>query len=101
MSRIHLIENDRRMVRVEGTTWECGYWVVGADTADKLVGGSIYFHAKQSSPSYFGGKILSWRIQQKGEFRGKVVFCFESSPTFKGLLAGRGWGAGSKVVLKD
>jgi hypothetical protein len=63
-----------------------GKWVLGhrqghRQSPDR---GSIYCHAKQAAPSYFGDKILSWRIQEEGEYKGRVVFRFEASSTSKG-----------------
>ncbi len=101
-SQIHLIENDGRFVPIQGHVYESGYWAISRSTANRLVGGMIYFHAKKSTPSYFGGKVLSWRIQEEGEYSGRVVFRFEASPACKGVSAGKdGWGQEKKIVLDD
>jgi hypothetical protein len=37
-NRIHLFETDNRIQRIEGSIWESGYWVIGKDTANRLIG---------------------------------------------------------------
>jgi hypothetical protein len=99
--RIHLIENDGRIKRVDGQIWESGYWVVGKEKADGLIGGSIFFHAKKASPSYYGGKILSWRLQEDGEYRGRVIFTFEFQADHKDFVAeNEGWSQEKKIVMR-
>ena len=90
--RIHLIERDNRMIRLDtdSQVWESGYWVVSDATAKQLLGGSILFHKKQKEPSFFGGVILNYRIQKEGEWKGRVIFSFEYRADHRMVLADRG-----------
>jgi hypothetical protein len=99
--RIHVIERDNRMIRLEGDLWESGYWAAPEATAKQLVGGSILFHKKQKEPSFFGGLILKYRIQDKGVYMGRVLFTFQYEPDHRGVLAeGGSWSQAMKVVSR-
>jgi hypothetical protein len=98
MPSIHFVERKNNVHRVQGTTdeWESGYWVVGHDTADRLVGGELYLHAKQDAESHFGGRILSWRAiddPTKEDIHGRLVFRIRFTPAHRGVKVGpEGWG---------
>lgn len=99
--RIHLIENlgNMKILNKENLEWESGWWSVTHETAERLVGGHIYFHKKQAEPSFFGGLILSYRIETAGEWVGRVIFQFKTGLEFKGVKAGSsGWGMEKKIV---
>lgn len=104
MAVIHLIERKGNVWRLADSPgdWESGYWVVGQDTADRLVGANLYLHSNQGAPSHFGGVILSFRVHHdpnNSEIDGRLVFRIKASPTHKGVLAGReGWGNEKKIV---
>ena len=98
--RIHLIERDDRITKVDGQVWESGFWVVSESNIQKLIGGSIFFHKKQKEPSFFGGIILDYRIQEEGQFTGRVIFKFEYQTDHRGVKAEpRGWSQEKKIVL--
>ena len=102
MPAIHFVERlgNYRCVDKSANEWESGYWVVAVDTAQRLIGGQIYLHDGQDTPSRFGGDILSYRVQQDGEFEGRLVFRFRPTAQCKGIMAGRGgWGNEKKVVM--
>lgn len=98
--RIHLIERLGKIRKIEGRLHESGLWDVTPQTADELVGGDIYFHKKQKELSFFGGKILSYRIHEEDdEYRGRVIFNFESSSDHKNFSSGEGgWSNEKKIV---
>ncbi|MET0645373.1 MAG: hypothetical protein ABW208_02060 [Pyrinomonadaceae bacterium] len=102
--RIHLIERVGHFKKLEGNVIESWCWKVSPQTAESLVGGDIYFHKGQKEPSYFGGKILSYRVHDsdEGEFplcRGRVIFTFESSREHRNVSAGDGgWSYQQKIV---
>jgi len=99
--RIHFVERLRNFTRIHGTKdeYESGFWVVAPETADKLIGGDIYFHEAQGQASYYGGKILGYRIQEGGDLAGRLIFHFKSTPGHQGVQAGRGgWGNEKKIV---
>lgn len=102
--RIHLVERDNRMIRLvpDGQIWESGYWTLPEDKAKQLLGGSILFHKKPLEPSFFGGLILNFRIQDKGEWKGRIIFTFEYRADHRNILAERGgWSQEMKVVMKE
>jgi hypothetical protein len=99
--RIHLIEKLNLIQRIEGNIHESGYWEVSSQIAHDLVGGDIYFHRKQKEPSFFGGKILSYRIHEADDEypRGRIIFRFEFSQKHRGVLAGDGgWSYEKKII---
>jgi hypothetical protein len=99
-SSIHLIENlgNMRMLNKEAAEWESGWWSVAPETAEKLIGGHIYFHKKQVEPSFFGGVILSYRIETEGEWAGRILFKFRTGLEFKNIKAGTsGWSMEKKI----
>ena len=107
MARIHLIERVQHFERVEGDVFESWCWDVTPQTAQALVGGDIYFHYRQKEPSYYGGKILSYRVHDGGEGAypcdsGRIIFTFEYSRGHKKVLAGEGgWSYEKKIVPDD
>src|SRR5687768_9730960 len=60
--KIHLIEKLGLFQKVDGNIYESGNWDISTQRADELIGGDIYFHKKQKETSFFGGKILGYRI---------------------------------------
>jgi hypothetical protein len=90
--RVHFIENNRRMHPVpDSSDWESGYWYrFGKKNAAALIGGEVYFHAKQTEPSYGGGVITDYRIEIQGNFKGRYVFRYRPALRFVGVSAGSG-----------
>ncbi|MFD0892186.1 hypothetical protein KBB96_12210 [Luteolibacter ambystomatis] len=88
-------------LQLGSSEYESGWWVVSEGTARKLVGGGIYFHKAQASPSYFGGIIDDFCIETQGERSGRIIFKFRADPAnFRGFSAGAdGWGNEKKIVL--
>lgn len=102
--RIHLIERDNRITRLEALgahVWESGYWLLPEPKAKSLLGGSILFHKKRNDPSYFGGIILNYRLHDKGQLKGRVIFTFEYRADHRMVLADRGWSKDIKIVMKE
>jgi len=97
---IHLIERSGRIQKIEGSVHESGFWDVTLQTAQELVGGEIYFHKKQKEPSFFGGKIVGYRIHDgDDEYHGRIIFRFESSREHRNVSAGAGgWSYEKKIV---
>jgi hypothetical protein len=68
----------------------------------KLIGGSIFFHEKKSTPAYSKGIILDYRIQETGEWKGMIIFKFEYLDNHRRVWTdGKGWRQNMKVVLKE
>jgi hypothetical protein len=98
---IHFIERIGNIKRIDkdSATWESGWWAVAPETADKLIGGCIFFHKAQVKPSFFGGTLTSYRVEANGEWSGRLLFTFIFSPEFRGVRTGRdGWGMEKKLV---
>ena len=97
---IHVIESEGRIERMDERIWESGFWPVFPAKAKRLVGGSIFFHKKGTAPSFFGGVILDYRIEEAGKFAGQVAFKFQYFDDHRGVCADKGgWRDGVKVVL--
>ncbi len=97
MSRIHLLckkgENLKETVQKSGI-WESGNWVVTADEAQRLVGGTLYLHETKGKRSYFGGRITGFRpIVTNDKIKERTIFTFEFLPQAKDVA----WPPGSSV----
>jgi hypothetical protein len=103
MPSIHFVERRNNVRKIQGTTdqWESGFWVVGRETADRLIGGDLYLHAKQDAASHFGGVILAWRAiddSSQPDIDGRLVFLIRMTPAHRGVKAGSdGWGNEKKI----
>lgn len=89
---IHFLDKLRKMRPVErgGTTYESGDWTITPERAARLKGAMAYFHETKTTPSYFGGKILDFRVIPAGKRNaGKVVFVFERMQESIGVTTGR------------
>jgi hypothetical protein len=71
---IHLVESLNHFVKIKENVWESGSWPLDELEAKKLVGGKIYFHKKRQEPSFYGGTILGYRVNQEGACPGGIVF---------------------------
>ncbi len=98
--KIHLIEKLSNFKKIDGNVLESGYWDLSPYTAQELVGGDIYFHKKQKEPSFYGGRILSYRIHENDDkYRDRIIFRFEYSQNHRGVLAGDGgWSYEKKII---
>ena len=98
--KIHLIERMGHIQKIEGRICESGLWDVSPSMAQSLIGGDIYFHKKQKEASYFGGKILGYRIHESDDqYDGRIIFRFEPSTEHKNVSSGiGGWSNEKKIV---
>lgn len=98
---IHLIEKRGliRLLDLAADEYESGFWALGAEKAQSLVGGDVYFHSARANPSFFGGRVLGFRIQADGEFAGRVVLRLRSEMDHQGVRTGStGWSVEKKIV---
>ena len=96
---IHLIENMSNFVKLSETVWESGWWSLNENRAKKLVGSEIYFHKKQREPSFFGGIITGYRIEEHGEYQGMIVFELQYSEICRNVKTDKhGWSRKMKIV---
>ena len=104
MTAIHFIEradNVRKTDRLKNE-WETGFWAVTEENAQKLVGATLYLHRTKHQPSHFGGKVLSYRIEQSGPSAGSVVFTIRASVDCKDVKTiPRGWAKDHKIFWDE
>lgn len=77
MQDIHLIEKSALYNRVTGDEWETGTWTMSAETANSLIGGTVYLHTAQKAPCFLGGKI--YKCAEVGEGRYSIYFNFDKN----------------------
>jgi hypothetical protein len=98
---IHLIENLClfKALDLSADEYESGYWALSPETADRLHGAHIYFHPTRAKPSYFGGQIIDHRVEEAGEYEGRIVFRLRAAMDHKGVTTDRrGWSMEKKIV---
>ena len=99
---IHLIEPLNKFVKLPDSRWESGWWNIDESKAKKLVGGEIYFHKKQQEPSFFGGSITGYRIDQNVECQGKIVFTLRYDAACRNVKTDKsGWSKKMKIISHD
>jgi len=66
---------------------ESGWWKLKGDKAQELVGSEIYFHKKRLEPSFYGGTIVGYRVEQEGLHQGAL--CSNSNTVTHPEMSGR------------
>jgi hypothetical protein len=96
---IHLIEHLNNFAKLSDNVWESGWWTLDEDQAQKLVGGEIFFHKKKQEPSFYGGTILGYRVEQDGEYKGKIVFKLQHKKACRDVRTDKsGWSKEMKIM---
>lgn len=99
---IHVLERTNNFVKLGDNIWECGWWKLGEDRVQDLIGSEIYFHKKKLESSFYGGTIRSYRIEPEGPHQGQIVFQFEFQQVCRNIKTdGKGWALESKIVTKS
>jgi hypothetical protein len=104
MAVIHLIKNDPGLPQItpieQGSDiFRSGYWKIAESTANALVGGKIFFHEQQATPSFFGGVIIKSTKMDHGEYEGRIVFIFKSDQACRGITTPHnGWSQEMKII---
>jgi hypothetical protein len=99
---IHLIEQSNNFKLLDNDTWESGWWELNEENAQKLVGGEIYFHKKRQEPSFYGGTILGYRVEQAGQYQGKIVFNLQYSQSCRDVRTDKsGWSKEMKIIRQE
>jgi hypothetical protein len=99
---IHLVEPLNHFVKLKDNVWESGSWGLNESQAKKLVGGEIYFHKKRLEPSFYGGKILGYRVHEDGESQGKIVFQLQHNESCRNIRTDKsGWTKDMKIIELD
>lgn len=99
MTAIHFIERSDNVRKTDRSRneWESGFWDVPEETAQKLVGATLYLHRSKHQPSHFGGRILSYRIEQ-GPSGSCVVFTVRAAVDCKDVKTdAKGWAKDHKI----
>ncbi len=100
-NRIHLIATEDKLIRIQEGEYESGFWDLTEKLADQLVGGLIVFHNERNQPSYFGGRIQSYRVQDGGDRDGRIVFRFRYEEECRGIRTQGKWTSRDrKLVMK-
>ena len=104
MLSIHFICRGSLNVHVvKHPVYESGVWDV-ENNAAKLVGGMLYLHEAKADPSYFGGRIESFRVVETDEAHSRrIVFTVTSlregkGVRWRGTAHGMAWTSG---VVED
>jgi hypothetical protein len=99
---IHLIEPLNNFVKLQNKEWESGWWNLEESKAKELVGGEIYFHKKQREPSFFGGIITGYRIEQAEQYQGSIVFALQYNSACRNVKTDKqGWSKKMKITSHD
>ena len=94
-----MIEKLNNFVRLQDNVWESGWWSLDENKAKILVGGGIYFHKQKQEPSFYGGTILGYRVEQDGKYKGKIIFKLQYSETSRNVRTDKqGWSKQMKIV---
>jgi hypothetical protein len=97
--KIHLTLNSNNFKKLKDNMWECGWWQVADDQAQQLIGHEIFFHKKRLEPSFYGGTIKGYRVDEEGQNQGKTVFMFEYSQECRNIVTDRsGWSKEMKII---
>ena len=99
---IHIIEELNHFVKLPDDQWESGWWNINESKAQQLVGGEIYFHKKRIEPSFFGGSITDYRVDQSSQNQGKIVFTFHYQASCRNVNTDKyGWSKKIKIISNE
>jgi hypothetical protein len=99
---IHIIEPLNNFVGLGDKAWESGWWSMDESKAKELIGGEIYFHKTQQEPSFFGGVITGYRVEQGVQYQGRIVFTLKYNAACRNVKTDkRGWSKKMKIVGHD
>ena len=99
---IHIVEPLNNFVKLPGGRWESGWWNIDESKAKELVGGEIYFHKNQQEPSFFGGSITGYRIDQDAQHQGNIVFTLQYNAACRNVKTDKhGWSKRMKIITHD
>ncbi|WP_185230432.1 hypothetical protein [Teredinibacter franksiae] len=96
-----MIEKENLLTRDDKATqnWKSGFWAISHEVADQLIGGDIFLHKTQNKPSFFGGKITGYSLQDEGQWKGRIIFEFTATKEHKNVKTSKsGWSMEKKIV---
>ena len=101
MAQLHVIEKltlTEQIDKVE-QIWSTGYWKLSEERARALIDGDLYLHRKKASPSFFGGIITGFRVEEAGDYAGRIIFTFKADLAHKNVTASpEGWKLEMKFI---
>jgi hypothetical protein len=99
--KVHLLEPVNNFIKLRDNIWECGWWKLEENKVQELIGSEIFFHKKRLEPSFYGGTIKGYRVEQEGPYQGRIVFEFEFQPACRNIKTdGTGWSMEMKIVAE-
>jgi hypothetical protein len=99
---VHLLDKMSNFKKLDDNDWESGWWKLDEGVVKKLVGGEIYFHKTRQAPSFYGGIITGYRIEQEGQYQGMIVFRLKHSLSCRNVKTGTGgWSHNIKIINPD
>jgi len=99
---IHILEKLNNFVKLPDKEWESGWWNIDEDKAKELIGDEIYFHKSQQEPSFFGGVITGYRIEQDVPNLGCIVFRLQYDAKCRNVKTDKhGWSKKMKIISHD
>lgn len=99
---IHIIEALNHFVKLPDDKWESGWWNINENKARQLVGGEIFFHKKRMEPSFFGGCITDYRVDQSSQYQGKIIFTFQYQASCRNVHTDKyGWSKKIKIISHE
>lgn len=99
---IHVVEVTNNFTKLDGNLWESRWWNLDESTAQELVGGEIYFHKKRQEPSFYGGTITGYRVEEEGDSQGKIIFTLRHSQSCRNVRTDKaGWTKDIKITEPD
>jgi hypothetical protein len=99
---IHIVEIKNNFVKLSDEEWESGWWQLDESKAQKLVGGDIYFHKTRQEPSFYGGRILGYRVAEEEANRGRIIFKLRYNKACRNIRTEKtGWSKAIKIIESD
>ncbi len=101
MTAVHFIERTDTVRKTDKhkNEWESGCWPISEETAQKLVGATLHLHRTKNQLSHFGGRILSYRVEQTGPSAGCIVFIVRATVDCKDVkVDSKGWTKDCKIL---
>jgi len=99
---IHIVGVKHPFVKLNNNEWESGSLPLEESKAQQLVGGDIFFHKTRTEPSYYGGRILDYRVDEEEENRGRIIFKLKYLKECRNVKTEKtGWSKAIKIIGLD
>lgn len=99
---IHIVEVKNSFVKLSNDEYESGCSQLDEAKAEKLVGGDIYFHKTRSEPSFYGGRIINYRLETGEAQKGMIVFILRYNKGCRNIRTDKnGWSKSIKITDEE